>query len=154
MPYQIAVSSGLWRIAQDPSLINIGTRMLSVTTYGVNFVQVDMESPTDFNDPLFFHLVKRGKDSLGINWSLHGEIGNSVAWETAVDIFWKLSHLRLHQYLDAMYENFIKSENEKYKRQFINFHISNTISIGLISERYRFQGLNTVDFRGRLDWSE
>ena len=154
MPYKIGISTGWWSIAKVPELLGLGRKLGSITTYGVNYAQVDFESTAEFMEPEVVKKIKRIVDSLGIRWGAHGEIGEYMAWESALEIIWKQSHRRLHQYLDAIYENFIKSGYDSYKPEYINFHASNMPSIGMFVERFRYMGHITVDFTGKPDWDE
>ena len=154
MSYKIGISTGWWSIAKSDELLGLAKKLSTVTTYGVTYAQVDFESIAEFREPMVVQQMKRIIDSLGIKWGAHGEIGEYMAWESALEIIWKQSHRRLHQYLDAIYENFIKSGYEKYKPEYINFHSSNTPSIGMFVERYRYTGHLTVDFTGNLDWDK
>lgn len=156
MAYQLAMSSGLALVRRDPTLMGIGRKMPSVIFYGVNTVQVDMETQTsaELFEPDVEKLVKRFHDDLGIKWVMHGEIGQTVAFETALLPRWRGAHRRLHQYLDAMYEKFVKPKDSKYLPGYIDFHISNEMVMGYFSERFRIAGLPTVDFKGRYDWTK
>ncbi len=151
------MSSGLALVRRDPNLMGIGRKMPSVIFYGVNMVQVDMETQTsaEIFEPEVENLVKRFVEDLGIRWVMHGEIGQTVAFETALLPRWRGVHRRLHQYLDAMYEKFVKPKDmSKYLPGYIDFHISNEMILGYFSERFRTAGLPTVDFKGRYDWTE
>ncbi len=155
MAYDLAMSSGLALVRRDPTLMGIGRKMPSVIFYGVNMVQVDLETQTsaEIFEPDVEQLVKRFYDDLGIRWVMHGEIGQTVAFETALLPRWRGVHRRLHQYLDAMYEKFVKAkEMSKYLPGYIDFHISNEMVLGYFSERFRVAGLPTVDFKGNFDW--
>ena len=157
MAYQLAMSSGLALVRRDPNLMGIGRKMPSVIFYGVNTVQVDMETQTsaEIFEPDVEQLVKRFYEDLGIRWVMHGEIGQTVAFETALLPRWRGAHRRLHQYMDAMYEKFVKPKDmNKYLPGYVDFHISNETILGYFSERFRTAGLPTVDFKGRYDWTQ
>ncbi len=155
MAYYITVSSGIGSIGRDPNLMGIGKKIPSVLTYGVNVVQVDMETFTsaELFEPDVENLVKRFIDDLKIKWVMHAEIGQTVAYETALQQIWRQAHRRLHQYMDAMYDKFVKQKGmSKYLPGYINFHISNMMSIGYFAERYRLAGIPMLDFKGRNSW--
>jgi len=157
MAYQLAMSSGLALVRRDPNLMGIGRKMPSVIFYGVNMVQVDMETQTsaEIFEPDVEQFVKRFYEDLGIRWVMHGEIGQTVAFETALLPRWRGVHRRLHQYMDAMYEKFVKPKDmSKYLPGYIDFHISNEMVLGYFSERFRVAGLPTVDFKGRYNWTD
>jgi len=156
MAYQLAMSSGLALVRRDPNLMGISRKMPSVIFYGVNMVQVDMETQTsaEIFEPDVEQFVKRFYDDLGIRWVMHGEIGPTVAFETAQLPRWRGAHRRLHQYMDAMYEKFAKPKDmRKYLPGYIDFHISNEIVIGYFAERFRLAGIPMTDFKGRYDWT-
>jgi len=154
MSYEIGISTGWWSIAKAEDLLGLARKLSAVATYGVKYAQVDFESIAEFREPEVVKQIKQLVDTLDIRWGMHGEIGEYMAWESALEIIWKQSHRRLHQYLDAIYENFIKSGYEKYKPEYINFHSSNMPAIGMFVERYRYAGHLTVDFTGNVDWDE
>lgn len=158
--YTIAVSSGMAAITGAPSppelIYGLGAKFLSITTYGVKFVQVDIESPAEFIQPGWIELVKQGIDSLGIGWSLHAEINETVAWDTATEVYWRISHTRLHDYLDNLWMKFVKEgggKNEKYKPQFIDFHASHANPIGIFPATFRTRSEANVDFSGNPDFT-
>ncbi len=153
MPYEVGVSSGWWQIGKAPELLGLGMKIASVTTYGVNYVQADFENTAEFTEPDVVNQIRKAVEDLGIKWGSHGEIGEFMAWESAVEVMWKQSHRRLHQYLDGLYKHFVKSHNEKYMPEYINFHSSNTPAIGLFVERFRYTGHIMVDFEGNSDWT-
>ena len=157
--YIVGVSSGMYGIAHDTTIgLGFGTKMQQITTYGVRFVMVNMETATstEFFDPELVAKLKISIDNLNIDWGIHGEIGEHVALESALEIRWKQSHRRLHQYLDYLYEFFVKDPQmgKKYLPKFVNIHISNSASLAYIVERGRFIRQFTVDFKGRFDWTQ
>ncbi len=166
MPYEIAVTSGFTvGPGTTPPELQLGLeyKLGTVTTYGVKFIQVDLLEATGVTHLFDTHVVKQIKnliDSLGIRWSIHAEAGPSVAFETAMQIYWNMAHRKLNMYLDQLYELFVKTRPEnntnlfKYRPEFIDFHISNMQTIGYITDKFRFAGIATVDFFGRDDWSK
>ncbi len=153
--YLLTVSSGIGSIGRDPNLMGLGKKIPSIITYGVNVVQADMETYTsaELFEPEVEKLVKRFVDDLEIKWVMHGEIGQTVAFETAQQQIWRQAHRRLHQYMDAMYDKFVKNKMSKYLPGYIDFHISNMMSIGYFAERYRLAGTIMLDFLGRNTWT-
>ncbi|MBI2542650.1 MAG: hypothetical protein HYW24_00470 [Candidatus Aenigmarchaeota archaeon] len=157
MPYEIAMSSGLGSIGRDPNLMGIGKKIPSILTYGLNVVQVDLETFTtaELFEPEVENLVKRFVDDLKIKWVMHGEIGQSVAFETALQQVWRQAHRKLHQYMDSLYDKFVKPKDmKKYLPGYIDFHISNMMSIGYFAERFRVAGVPMLDFNGNNSWTE
>ncbi|MBI4010124.1 MAG: hypothetical protein HY361_02940 [Candidatus Aenigmarchaeota archaeon] len=156
--YILGVSTGMWGIAHDPSIgLGFGSKIQQITTYGVRFVMVNMETSTstEFFDPELVAKLKISIDNLNIDWGIHGEIGEHVALENALEIRWKQSHRRLHQYLDYLYEFFVKNKEmgKKYLPKFVNIHISNSAALAFIVERFRVTRQFTLDFKGRFDWT-
>jgi hypothetical protein len=155
MSYKIGVSSGWWSIARSEELLGIASKIGSVATYGVNFVQVDFESIAEFQEPEVIKKIKRFVNTLQVDWGMHGEIGEMMALESALEVFWKHSHRRLHQYLDTIYLKFwIEGDYREYIPRYIVFHASNTLTIAMIVERYRYAGQMTVTPFGDVNWIE
>lgn len=157
--YEIGVSSGWFSIAKAQELLGLASKTASIATYGVNYVQVDFENTSEFFEPDVIERLRHVVDSLQIKWGAHGEIGEFMGWEGAIEVIWKQSHRRLHQYLDGLYDFFIKGRGqregknyEKYKPQYLNFHASNMPPIGLFVERFRYGGHVMLDFQGRENW--
>jgi hypothetical protein len=153
MSYKIGVSSGWWSIAKSGELLGLASKIGSAATYGVNFVQVDFESIAEFQEPDVVKNIKRLIDTLQVDWGMHGEIGEMMALESAVEVFWKHSHRRLHQYLDSIYIKFlVEGDYREYIPRYIVFHASNTLTISMIVERYRYAGQITVTPSGDTNW--
>lgn len=166
MSYIIGVSSGWWAIARNQELLGLASKMGSVATYGVNFVQVDFESVAEFQEPDVVKNIIRLLDTLQIDWGMHGEIGEGLALESALEVVWRQSHRRLNQYLDTIYYKFFIEEKELLKRKsketgknlkdylpkYIAFHASNLPTISMLVERYRYAGHITVDINGNPNW--
>lgn len=158
--YAIGVSSGWFSIPKTPELLGLAQKTASVATYGVNYVQVDFENTSEFFEPEVIERLRQVVDDLQIKWGAHGEIGEFMGWEGAIEVIWKQSHRRLHQYLDGLYDFFIKGRDQnhperdysRYKPEYINFHASNMPPIGLFVERYRYAGHVMLDFNGQENW--
>jgi hypothetical protein len=155
MSYKIGVSSGWWGIAKSEELLGLARKIGSTATYGVNFVQVDFESVAEFQEPDIVKNIKRLIDTLQVDWGMHGEIGEMMALESALEILWRHSHRRLHQYLDTIYLKFwVEGDYREYIPRYIVFHASNTLTIAMIVERYRYAGQMTVTPFGDANWAE
>lgn len=157
--YEIGVSSGWWGIAKAPELLGLAAKAASITTYGVNYVQVDFENTSEFFEPDVIERLRQVVDDLQIKWGAHGEIGEFMGWEGAIEVIWKQSDRRLHQYLDGLYDFFYKGMGQrpgkdysKYKPDYMNFHASNMPPIGLFVERFRYAGHVMLDFNGQENW--
>ena len=153
MSYKIGVSSGWWSIARSEELLGLASKIGSTATYGVNFVQVDFESIAEFQEPDVIKNIKRLIDTLQVDWGMHGEIGEMMALESALEVFWRHSHRRLHQYLDTIYiKFFVEGDYREYVPRYIAFHASNLPTIAMIVERFRYAGQMTVTPSGSTNW--
>ncbi|MEM5880815.1 MAG: hypothetical protein QXW01_03200 [Candidatus Aenigmatarchaeota archaeon] len=166
MSYIVGVSSGWWSIARNTDLLGLASKIGSAATYGINFVQVDFESISEFQEPDVVKNIVRLIDTLQINWGMHAELGEGLALESALEIVWKQSHRRLNQYLDSIYYKFFVEEKDYLERKcresgkritdylpkYIVFHASNLPTISMVVERYRYAGHITVDINGNPDW--
>ena len=155
MSYKVGVSSGWWTIAKSEELLGLASKIGSAATYGVNFVQVDFESIAEFQEPDVVKNIKRIIDILQVDWGMHGEIGEMMALESALEVVWKHSHRRLHQYLDTIYLKFVlEGDYRDYIPRYIAFHASNLPTIAMVVERFRYAGQLTVTPSGSLNWIE
>jgi len=155
MSYKVGVSSGWWTIAKSEELLGLASKIGSAATYGVNFVQVDFESIAEFQEPDVVKNIKRIVDTLQVDWGMHGEIGEMMALESALEVVWKHSHRRLHQYLDTIYLKFVlEGDYKDYIPRYIVFHASNLPTIAMVVERFRYAGQLTVTPSGSLNWIE
>lgn len=159
--YEIGVSSGWFAIPKTSELLGLAQKVASVATYGVNYVQADFENTSEFFEPEVIERLRQVVDDLQIKWGAHGEIGEFMAWESAIEVIWKQSHRRLHQYLDGLYDFFVRGRDQKpgkdytkYKPDYVNFHASNAPPIGLFVERFRYGGHVMVTLDGRENWDD
>lgn len=152
MPYNIAVTSGLWSIARGRDLAGIKAKISQVLTQGVNSIQVDLDSVSELTEPGIEDTIRRFVDDLGVKWVMHAEIIEETALETAMQTTWRHSQRRLHMYLDTMYEKFVKKGLKKLLPEYVNFHISIMMSMGYFGERYRIAGMPMVTLDGEYDW--
>jgi hypothetical protein len=155
MSYKIGASSGWWSISRSEELLGLASKIGSAATYGVNFVQVDFESIAEFQEPDVIKNIKRLIDTLKVDWGMHGEIGEMMALESALEVVWKHSHRRLHQYLDTIYLKFlVEGDYREYVPRYIVFHASNLPTIAMVVERFRYSGQLTVTPHGDVNWIE
>ena len=155
MSYKIGASSGWWSISRSEELLGLASKIGSAATYGVNFVQVDFESIAEFQEPDVIKNIKRLIDTLKVEWGMHGEIGEMMALESALEVVWKHSHRRLHQYLDTIYLKFlVEGDYREYVPRYIVFHASNLPTIAMVVERFRYSGQLTVTPHGDVNWIE
>lgn len=151
MVYTIGVSSGWWGIAKTPDLLGLGFKAMSAATYGVNFVQLDIESPSEFREPLLQQQLTIAREDLGLNYGIHGEF--DMRLENSIKDFWDIFHERLIDHIRGAVET---------KTSYMHFHASSepppTFGSAMIGTRfYRLVGpdgktlynvLNTFEFSG------
>lgn len=159
--YEIGVTSGWYGIAKSRDLLGMANKIAAVATQGANYVQVDFENTSEFVEPDVIDRLRQVVEDLKMKWGAHGEIGELMGWEGAMEVIWIQSHRRLHQYLDGLYDYFVKGKNQrpgkdyfKYRPQYLNFHASNLHPIGLFVERFRYAGHVQMDFNGKENWED
>jgi len=160
--YQVGITSGWYGIAKSTELLGLAQKVAAATTSGANFIQVDFENTAEFIEPDVMDRLRQTMESLQLFWGAHGEMGETMAWESSIDVFWKQSHRRLHQYLDGIYDYFYKSKDQrrpegayvKYRPYYVNFHASNTHPLGLFVERFRYSGHLMACIDGSDSWEE
>lgn len=157
--YEIGITSGWYSIAKSTELLGLAQKIGAVATTGANYIQVDFENTSEFVEPDVIDRIRQTIESLRVKWGAHGEIGELMGWEGAIEVIWLQSHRRLHQYLDGLYDYFIKGRNQregkdysKFKPEYMNFHASNLHPIGLFVEKFRYGGHVQMDFNGNPDW--
>ena len=96
MPYKIGVSSGWWKMERPPDLLGLATKVGSFGgTAGVQFIQADLDTTSEFFEPRLEEQMKRIREKMGMELGLHAEIGELMALESAERRLWEQSHLRL-----------------------------------------------------------
>ncbi|MBI3412791.1 MAG: hypothetical protein HY051_01780 [Candidatus Aenigmarchaeota archaeon] len=136
MVYTIGVSSGWWGIAKTPDLLGLGLKAMSAATYGVTFVQLDIESPSEFMEPLLEQQLTIAREDLGLNYGIHGEF--DLKLEHAVKDIWDIFHERLVDHIRGAVRT---------KTSYMHFHASSEPppTIGSSMLGYRFQRLVAPD---------
>jgi hypothetical protein len=94
MVYKVGISTGWWRIAKPPELLGMAAKIAYGATAGVQFVQVDLETTSEFLEPGLDYQVRRAKE-LGMEVGVHAEVGEVMALESAEWRLWDQSHKRL-----------------------------------------------------------
>ena len=74
MVYKVGISTGWWRIAKTPELLGMAAKIAYGATAGVTFVQIDLETTSEFLEPGLDYQVKRVKE-LGMEIGVHAEVG-------------------------------------------------------------------------------
>jgi sugar phosphate isomerase/epimerase len=143
MPYTVGVSSGWWKIERPPDLLGLATKVGSFGgTAGVDFIQADVETTSEFFEPRLKEQLTRIKEKLGMKVGLHAEVGELMSLESAERRLWEQSHLRL-------------IETVKYAADlgivYINVHFSARPQLYYMEREYRIMGYMypVVDFHGR-----
>lgn len=134
-------------------------KTLSGATYGVQFIQADIENPAEMVEPDLNKQMMWAREKLNMRWGIHAELNQFMAWESGLEEFWRQSHRKLHKYLDLAYDIFIKKQKdgqsyEKYRPEYMNFHASYMQPLEFITERYRMMVYTGVDFKGRRDFRQ
>ncbi|MFH0890163.1 MAG: hypothetical protein V1836_03435 [Candidatus Aenigmatarchaeota archaeon] len=148
MVYTIGVSSGWWGIAKTPDLLGLGLKAMSAATYGVTFVQLDIESPSEFREPLLQQQLTIAREDLGINYGIHGEI--DMRLENSIKDFWDIFNERLIDQIEGAVET---------KTAYMHFHASSepppTFGSAMIGTRfYRLVGPDGATLYNALNYFE
>jgi len=141
MPYKVGISTGWWRIAKAPELLGMAAKIAYGATAGVTFVQVDLETTSEFLEPGLDYQVKRVNE-LGMEVGVHAEIGEVMALESAEWRLWDQSQRRLCETLrHAADLGFI----------YVNIHLSTKPQLLHEESRFRVFGYQfpVVSFDGK-----
>ena len=143
MSYKIGVSSGWWKIAKAPELVGLATKVGGFgATSGVQFVQADLDTTSEFYEPQLKERLKRIKKELGMEVGLHAEVGELMSIEAAEKRLWVQSHLRLVETVKNAADLGIV---------FINMHPCTKPQLEFLEAQYRVTGYYypVVSFDGR-----
>lgn len=126
MAYIVGVSSGMFmtaEAAEKQQYVTMPQKMFYGAFKGVNFVQVDLESITEFIEPYLEEGIRRIKE-LGLRFALHGEsyaMGGTERpismLDSAIETEYLHSHQRLIQHIKG---------GGKIGAEYINIHPSET----------------------------
>ncbi|MDI6806568.1 MAG: hypothetical protein QMD14_01985 [Candidatus Aenigmarchaeota archaeon] len=108
MVYVVGVSSGAFRVAEareKPELIGLFKKAQSSIYKGVQFIQLDLESISEFEEPNLKEKLERDiKEKLGVSYGIHSEtraFGIEVAeLDSAIETDYKFGHERLGSILE------------------------------------------------------
>jgi hypothetical protein len=129
IPYKIGVSSGWWRFDRPGELLGIPMKIGSFgATLGTTFIQVDLETTSEFFEPMLKQKLMRYKKELGMELGLHGEVGELMGLESGQRRVWEQSHLRLCETVKHAAE---------LEMKFVNIHMSQSVQLWLDEERMK-----------------
>ncbi|MEM7813309.1 MAG: hypothetical protein QW548_00215 [Candidatus Aenigmatarchaeota archaeon] len=94
MAYRVGISTGWWKVARPAELLGLAAKIAYGVTAGVTFVQVDLETTSEFLEPGLKPQVERVK-SLGMEVGVHAELGEVMALESAEWRLWDQAQKRL-----------------------------------------------------------
>jgi hypothetical protein len=128
MVYVVGVSSGFFGVAEArerPELAGLLKKAQTSITKGVNFVQLDLESIAEFEEPKLVEKMKRDiKEKLGISYGIHSETKaagvEAAELDSAIAFEYKRAHKRIVEILkhskaiDAKYVLVHSSESEPF----------------------------------------
>lgn len=148
MPYVIGVSSGLWGIARQKgaseSLTHLGIyrKAMQSITKGVNFIQIDLDSISEFQEENLREKMRRVRE-MGIEYGFHGESAATVGGradillDSAIEEDYILTQNKLEQLI-----NKVGDIDGKY----IVYHASETPSFLMLGKT--LQSTRLVDYFG------
>ncbi len=117
MTYYAGFSTGWWHINKSPELVGLASKIGYGATFGVDYLQIDLETIQEFIEPYMEYQVDRVRKELGLKVGLHALIGENDALEKGDRKVWDASHK--HAVVT------VKRASE-LKFEFINFHLSLT----------------------------
>ena len=118
--YDIGISTGWYSIGKSQDILGMAMKVAYGATAGVPMMQIDLETTSEFLEPMNVYRVKRIMKELGLKVGLHAELGDIVALESAERRFWENSHLRMIETIKNATElGFI----------YVNIHASQTIQL-------------------------
>ncbi|MFH0837436.1 MAG: hypothetical protein V1870_04865 [Candidatus Aenigmatarchaeota archaeon] len=144
--YKIGFTPGWWHIAKTGELAGFARKMGYGATFGVDTLQIDLETIHEFLEPDVHYRIKRIKEELGIRIGLHAMAGEHDSLESAERKNWMISHRNLV----SMVKN-----AEKVGIEFIVIHLSSTPQFIMKEREIRPFGHMTqvVGPDGRPFWS-
>ncbi|MEM5853724.1 MAG: hypothetical protein QXG39_02675 [Candidatus Aenigmatarchaeota archaeon] len=123
MVYVLGVSSGYFSVAgpeERPQLVGLFKKAQSTITKGVNFVQLDLESIAEFEEPdLEKKMESEIRDKLKINYGIHSETRAAGVEAAELDSAIKMEYERAHNRLLEILE-----KSKKIKAKYVLVHSS------------------------------
>jgi hypothetical protein len=147
MGYVLGVSTGAFGVAggeEKPQLAGLFKKAQAGLTKGVNFVQLDLESLSEFEEP---ELEKKMEEEiikkLGINFGIHSETRAFGVEAAELDSAIKMEYERAHKRVVE-----ILKRSRKIKAKYVLVHSSESEPFRLLERT--LQSCDLVDFEGNL----
>lgn len=142
MPYTVGLSSGIWGAKRGVELLGIPRKIEWAATGGVTFVEVALETITEFEEPDIVDKVERAK-KLGLTFGIHGEayaMGGSdhMPLTSALEADYIRAHDRLIRHILGA---------KKVGSLYVSIHASDAHPFILLGRE--LQPARLVDFWGR-----
>ncbi|MBU5557752.1 MAG: hypothetical protein QW227_02300 [Candidatus Aenigmatarchaeota archaeon] len=142
MPYTVGLSSGIWGAKRGVELLGIPRKIEWAATGGVTFVEVALESITEFEEPEIVEKVNRAK-KLGLTFGIHGEAyamggHDNMPLASALEADYARAHDRLMLHIGGA---------QKIGAVYITIHSSESHPFILLGRE--LQPSRLVDFWGR-----
>jgi hypothetical protein len=132
MGYDIGISTGFYHIAKASELLGMAAKVAYGAVAGIQFVQIDMESTSEFYEPDLKYQVDRVVKELGMKVGLHAEIGGeTMSLDSALFEVWNRTHERLCESL---------AQAAKFGFVYVNAHLSARPQLAYEESRFRTQG--------------
>jgi hypothetical protein len=146
MVYVVGVSSGFFGVAEArerPELAGLFKKAQTSITKGVNFVQLDLESTAEFEEPNLKEKMKKDiREKLGVSYGIHSETKaagvEAAELDSAIAFEYKRAHKRIVEIL---------RKSKEIDSKYVLVHSSESEPFPLL-ERI-LQTCDLVDFYGR-----
>jgi hypothetical protein len=147
MGYILGVSTGAFGVAgpeERPQLAGLFKKAQAGLTKGVNFVQLDLESLSEFEEPdLERKMEKEIIEKLGINFGIHSETRAFGVEAAELDSAIKMEYERAHKRIVEILE-----KSRKIKAKYVLVHSSESEPFRLLERT--LQSCDLVDPEGNL----
>ncbi|MEM7821299.1 MAG: hypothetical protein QXX38_00555 [Candidatus Aenigmatarchaeota archaeon] len=146
MAYVVGISSGAFGVAateERPQLLGLFKKAQYSVTQGVRFVQIDLESVSEFEEPGLEEKMKKDViEKLGISFGIHSETKAFGVEAAELDSAIREEYERAHRRFIEILEKSIKIGSK-----YLLFHSSESDPFTLLA--LRTQPADIVDFYGR-----
>jgi hypothetical protein len=146
MPYVVGVSSGAFAVVrpeEKPELVGLHRKALASITKGVTFVQLDLESISEFEEPRLKEKMEEDVvKKLGIRFGIHSETKafgvEAAELDSAIGMEYERAHKR---FIDIL------KRSGDLGAKYLLIHSTESDPFPLLA--FRTQPLDLVDFYGR-----